>query len=164
MKLALISDTHDNLPLIRKALTILREKGINIILHCGDLVAPIVVDEFKGFDFYYVRGNCDGDIVNIVKEIEKINGHYLKDFGIVDFGIKIGMYHGHNPELLFALRTIRSLDVLCYGHTHKPSVEFEEIGSKKLMIINPGTLHVDAKKKTFAILDTENMEVEFVEL
>ena len=38
MKIGLISDTHDNLPLIRRAFGFLG--GLEILLHAGDIVAP----------------------------------------------------------------------------------------------------------------------------
>jgi len=47
MKIGVISDTHDNLPLIEKAVKIFNEKGVKLVLHAGDYVALFVVKVFR---------------------------------------------------------------------------------------------------------------------
>ena len=40
MIIGLISDTHDNLPYIIKAITRLKEEHAKLVLHAGDYIAP----------------------------------------------------------------------------------------------------------------------------
>jgi hypothetical protein len=43
MKVGLISDTHDNLPQIEKAVAFFNDKGVDFVIHAGDFVAPFSV-------------------------------------------------------------------------------------------------------------------------
>jgi len=40
MVIGIISDTHDHMDNIRKALKIFKEKNVKVILHAGDFVSP----------------------------------------------------------------------------------------------------------------------------
>ena len=42
MKLAVLSDTHDNIPKLEAALRMMAEA--DAVLHCGDLCSPFVVE------------------------------------------------------------------------------------------------------------------------
>ncbi len=42
MLIGVVSDTHDNLPLVEKAVKRLNEEKVNLVLHAGDYVAPFV--------------------------------------------------------------------------------------------------------------------------
>jgi len=37
MKIAVVSDTHDNLSNLRKAIDWIKSQNIKLILHCGDI-------------------------------------------------------------------------------------------------------------------------------
>ncbi|MEM2115705.1 MAG: YfcE family phosphodiesterase [Candidatus Woesearchaeota archaeon] len=163
MLIALFSDTHDNAEKIIQALDICRTREINTILHCGDLIAPMTLQFFQGFTVYFVRGNCDGDILNIKKNLEIINGHYLGDFGIVNIdNRKIALYHGNNSELLFAVSNL-DVDIVAYGHTHRKNLEIVDKNNKKKIIINPGCFYNSKTfENSFAIINLETLEVEFV--
>ena len=43
MLVGLISDTHDNLPMVEKAVKRLNEEKVGLVLHAGDYVAPFVI-------------------------------------------------------------------------------------------------------------------------
>ena len=40
VKVGLISDTHDRLPTLHAALDVFRNRGIEVLLHPGDIIAP----------------------------------------------------------------------------------------------------------------------------
>ena len=63
MLIGLISDTHDNLPMIEKAVKRLNEEKVELVLHAGDYVAPFVIPKFKALNckLIGVFGNNDGD-------------------------------------------------------------------------------------------------------
>ena len=66
MKIAIVSDSHDNLPNIEKAVHYINNQKIPVMIHCGDVCAPIILGEFgklfKGKEIHVVKGNVDGDI------------------------------------------------------------------------------------------------------
>ena len=47
MKVGIMSDSHDHLINIRKAVEIFNEAGVGFILHAGDFVAPFVANELQ---------------------------------------------------------------------------------------------------------------------
>jgi predicted phosphodiesterase len=50
MKIAVMSDSHDHLENIEKAVALAMERGAEMLLHCGDLCSPFVVDKLAPFD------------------------------------------------------------------------------------------------------------------
>ena len=54
MKIAVMSDSHDHLIPLRAALTRAKEAGAEVVIHCGDLIAPFVIAELKQFDGPFV--------------------------------------------------------------------------------------------------------------
>lgn len=40
MKICLLSDSHDHIPLLDAAVAEAKALGAEVVLHCGDLVAP----------------------------------------------------------------------------------------------------------------------------
>lgn len=61
MKIAIISDSHDNLQNINKVLGYLQSKNIKNLIHCGDMVSTEGINALKKFDgkIYVVEGNAD---------------------------------------------------------------------------------------------------------
>jgi predicted phosphodiesterase len=60
-KIAIVSDSHDNLPNIEKFLSWVKKNKIKTIIHCGDLAAPSIIakefgPKFKG-QFHFIHGN-----------------------------------------------------------------------------------------------------------
>ena len=40
MKIGVLSDTHDHIPKIKRAVEIFNEEKVDLVLHSGDIVAP----------------------------------------------------------------------------------------------------------------------------
>ena len=47
MKLGIISDSHENMPLIAKAVELFNHEEVDLVLHAGDFISPITAKEFK---------------------------------------------------------------------------------------------------------------------
>ena len=63
MIIAVMSDTHDHIWNLRKALEFIKEGGAGAIVHCGDFVAPFMLKELDNakVPVHGVFGNNDGD-------------------------------------------------------------------------------------------------------
>ncbi|MCJ7773383.1 MAG: metallophosphoesterase family protein, partial [Desulfobacterales bacterium] len=63
MIIAVMSDSHDNIWNLRKALDIIKQEAAVMIIHCGDFVAPFMLKELDlaGIPVHGVFGNNDGD-------------------------------------------------------------------------------------------------------
>jgi predicted phosphodiesterase len=42
MRIGIISDTHDNMPLIKRACELFNAREVQMVLHCGDYCAPFL--------------------------------------------------------------------------------------------------------------------------
>ena len=155
MKIAIISDTHDNIATLEKAVEWMNENDIKQIIHCGDLCSPdtlkeVLAPNFKG-KIHMVFGNADDtDSTILISEEFKHVKHY-GDVGESEIdGKKIAFIH--YPNEAKELARSGKYDFVFYGHTHKPWEEM--IGKTKLL--NPGTLAGLFYKATFAVWDTSN--------
>ncbi|MDP2750670.1 MAG: YfcE family phosphodiesterase [Nanoarchaeota archaeon] len=159
--IGLISDTHDNVFGIRKAVEIFKKNEVVCVIHCGDIIAPVTVKLFAGLKVLFVKGNCDGDVPMIKKKVDEISGSFYEKFGELDYkGKSIAFTHGNDAALLKQLISSKRYDYVIRGHTHESGDEMD--GSTR--VINPGTLYLGSEKYTIALLDVENDEVRFIEL
>jgi len=140
MKIAIISDSHDNVPNLEKALDWINSQGISLIIHCGDLSAPsmlakVLAPNFKG-KIHLVHGNV-GDpelLEEVAKKFENVHLHgkigelvLPSELGTVPIrgqspgekeGVKIAFTHF--PAKAKELAKTGKYDLVFYGHTHKP--------------------------------------------
>ena len=66
MKIGIISDSHDDVANVNKAIDIFIEKKIRSVIHAGDIISPPIIKEFKrltddGVSFFGIYGNNDGE-------------------------------------------------------------------------------------------------------
>jgi len=159
MKIAIISDTHDNLATLDKFIRFIEKNPAKAVIHCGDIAEGgtlrHLADKFDG-KIFAAFGNMDyRDSVEAAAK--KCGGKIIlfDDFGQAEFdGIKIGFCH-HKET---ALRHCRGekFNFIFYGHTHKPWIEKIET----CQLANPGTLAGMFYLATFAILDTQTSKLE----
>jgi len=149
MKLAILSDTHSRYHTVEKALAILRERGIDCIVHCGDIEDAETVFLFQDFSTHFVNGTCDTERAGIADAIQESGGKLHEPFGdLVIAEQKIAWIHGDNKKLLQDVERSGHFEFLFYGHTHQA----EQHRTGRTRVVNPGALH-RAKVKTFVILD-----------
>ena len=165
MLVGAISDTHDNLPQIEKAIKLLNEKKVGLVLHSGDYVAGFVIPKFKELNCYLVGvfGNNDGDHELLKKRFSETTNCTIHDrFTQVNVeGFKIALLHGHETELLAAIIESEYFDAVVHGHSHMLGI----IQKGKTLVANPGEVcGYLTGKPTLAILDTEKRQAEIVDI
>lgn len=162
MKVGLMADTHDNLEATEKAVDFFNEEGVEIVLHAGDLVSPFVVDKLSELEaeLHYVWGNNEGDRNHIRKNFQEIGVEPAGEFASLELdGQKISLIHGKDEGVVDALAASEEYDVVVRGHTHSPQVQRDPL------VINPGAASgYLSDRRTVALLDTEEMESEIVEI
>ena len=57
MKIGILSDTHNNVNNLQRALAFFHREGIQTLIHCGDITSPATAVHLKGFTLIYVHGN-----------------------------------------------------------------------------------------------------------
>lgn len=135
--IAILSDSHDNIWKLEKALKSVNERGAHVLLHCGDLVAPFIVaqlaEAFSG-PIHIIEGNNDGDgrlQQQIAAKYEHVTLHGIyAEFEIS--GRKVAMIH--YPEPARRIAQSGQFDLVCYGHNHLQN--WEQIGD--CFLVNPG--------------------------
>ncbi len=170
MKIAVMSDSHDNMNSILKAVSIINKRNVDALIHCGDYVAPFVKRWFDKLNnsikknFYGVFGNNDGEKLFLKQHLGQIcefpqNGHEL----ILELGGK-RIFASHMPreQTIEALANSGKFDIILSGHTHSLSNKKLDNGN---LVINPGELcGYITGRATFAIVDTEKMESEIIDI
>lgn len=162
--IGIISDSHDNLTAIRKAVEFFNKKQVKAVLHAGDIISPFTARAFKELNtkLYFVFGNNDGDKVALTRWFEEIGAVSCGEFGDLTIdGLHIALLHGNNEALVKALAKSGDFDVVVRGHTHDPGVRMID-GTQ---VINPGECSgVLSGKTTVATLEIANLNVEITEL
>ncbi len=159
MKIAIISDTHDNVPNLEKALAWMNKNGIEQIIHCGDLCAPgvfmnVLAPQFSG-QIHMVFGNVEDRELLSKKVADFAHVKHYGDKGEVEIdGKKIAFVHF--PEEGKKLAQSGKYNLVFFGHSHKP---WEEKVSRT-RLINPGTLAGLFYKATFAVYNTKTDKLE----
>jgi putative phosphoesterase len=158
--IGIISDTHDNLPVIEKAVSLLNQEKVDLVLHAGDYTSPFVIPKFKSLDckLIGVFGNNDGDHEFLKRRFDETSNCEVRGrFAEVDAnGFKIALLHGDEAELLNALLNRDCFDALVYGHRH----EIAQSQNGKMLVVSPGELcGYLTGKSTMAFLDTAKKEV-----
>ena len=165
MKIGIISDTHDYLPNIRKAIDIFNSMNVDIVVHCGDFVSLFVIKEFERLNARIVAtyGNNDGERTKLKEWLKELNEeNEIDDYLSFEAdGLKFFVLHGTNGEILDAVVKYGDYDVVIYGHTHERV--FEEVDN--VLVINPGECcGYLTDVATIGILDTTSKKYEEFEL
>ncbi len=169
VKIGIISDTHDNIQIAKKAVQYFNLNKVDYCLHAGDIVAPfvakLVFNDLECKDnLIMVFGNNDGEqrgnrlnFSNIGAKIVENGTTYV---GTID-NKKIMMQHDIHPTVLEALAASKKFDIIIHGHTHEPQIKKIE----NTLIINPGECcGILSGLSTIAIANTEKMEAEIKKL
>jgi uncharacterized protein len=149
MKIGIISDTHDDIENVQRAIDLFGREEVKLIIHAGDFVFPGIIDEFKNLknkqpdiSIIGVLGNNDGEKLVLLKKFNEMSGILEGEFidTVID-GFRFGIYHGTNSSLTEATIQSGIYDVFIHGHTHK--IREKKIG--KTLVLNPGTAHKKIK-------------------
>lgn len=169
MILGILSDTHGFAARAAAAVRVLERVGATGFVHCGDVGAEDVLDEFAGRETWCVFGNID--------DWNESLGSYGASIGVrisagpLEFELgrkRLAVFHGHEAQFERLARALRSGDeaalntqagrwnYVCYGHTHRAA----DIRIGRLRLINPGALE-RARIRTVATLDLRDDSLTF---
>ncbi len=165
MLIGAVSDSHDNLPLIEKAVNTLNTHKVELVLHAGDFVSPFTIPHFAKLNckLIGVFGNNDGDHEFLKKRFsETTNCTVHERFTTINAdGYKIALMHGHEIELLDAIIEAETFNAVVHGHSHDHRTEQKG----KTLSVNPGELcGYLTGKPTIAVLDTAKNYSEIIQL
>ncbi len=163
MIIAVMSDSHDNIWMLRNALAIIKEKNADMIIHCGDFIAPFMLKELNKADIsvHGVFGNNDGDqhLLTKFSLTSFTNIKFYSPIGHINInGFDIGFVH-HNITGE-ALAATNKYKLVCYGHSHTHIIK----NTGQTIILNPGEIMGKDGYPGFCFFDTDTSEIQRVEL
>lgn len=139
MKIAILSDTHDNVWNLEKALQLIKSEQCEHIIFCGDFCSPFIPLYLTALNIPVSAcfGNNDEDQGMIY---EKSSGNITfwplaKEFGQVELGGK-KIAFCHYPKLGELLAKTGEYDAVFHGHTHESYIKAEG----KCILSNPGAV------------------------
>ncbi len=157
--IGIMSDSHDNVYAVRKAVRFFRNTECKLVIHAGDFVAPFAARELEKLDcpVKAVFGNCDGEkeglgkVVSAFGEIRKapfVFSYADKNFLITHIHLPVDRYTASGKY-----------EVIIFGHTHEAEVKRK----KGVLLINPGeTGGWISGKSTVVLVDPSTWETEIV--
>ncbi len=149
MKVLIVSDTHKKNDTY---LNLLKLHKPDMVIHCGDAEgAEYLLTEAADCPVHIVLGNNDF-FSSLPRELELEIGKY-----------KVWVTHGHNYYVSMGNETIkreavaRGMDIVCYGHTHRPVVDRDD----DIIAVNPGSLSYprqENRRPSYVIMEIDKKE------
>lgn len=156
-KLAVISDVHDNLANLAKALTYIKNNKIDFLICTGDLQSLEAWQELNQLDMpiFAAKGNADDTLdLNQLKNLK-----IWQSFGEIELNGKKILF-SHYPEIIKKILDQKPnyYHLALHGHTHQPWEEIYQ-GSK---ILNAGNVANIRYNPTFAIIDLDTLRAKLI--
>ena len=190
MRIGIISDTHDDIENVRRAIEIFNAEKVEYVIHAGDYVFPGVILEFKKLNgkLIGVLGNNDGEKVHLLKNFLDVGAELKGEIGEMELdGLRFGIYHGTDKQVKEQLISSHKYDVVISGHTHRIELApaYHETSRRKdtqyhkdsnakrgsTVVLNPGTAHSKIQSISGAfteggiiIFNTQTIDYKFVDL
>ncbi len=160
MRIALISDTHNDQDRIKQALARLRQEHITTVLHAGDVTSARMLRFFKAFDVWVARGNMDHDPALNATVHELFGPQRLTAIHKLTLdGHTLALIHNGESAAGRELIQSRDYDYVIHGHSHHPRDE----AFSATRVINPGALgNTGWRRPSFAILDLQTGDLSWV--
>lgn len=158
MLVGVLSDIHDQLPNLERALELLSREGIDTALFCGDFCSPIPARALGGWKgtVHCVFGNGDGDRFRILESARDGSAPALRLHGehaeLELAGRRVALTHF--PLYGRALARTGDYDAVFSGHTHE--AHEERLGDA--LWVNPGEILGWRGAPTLYLWDTERNE------
>jgi putative phosphoesterase len=168
MKICIVSDSHDNRPMLATAVEEAKGLGARTVLHCGDVVAPTALRPLQqfGLPVHVIHGNNTGDtyaMFMLAQEPNSVIFYHGQDAGLNIGGRSIFMVH--YPHYAEAMAAKGDYEIVCCGHDHRPAIKvLDNIKGGKTLLLNPGTVAGIGPRATYIIGDLETLEFEIREL
>jgi putative phosphoesterase len=160
MLIGVLSDTHGRADLTRSAVELLKSRGAQSLIHCGDVGSTQVLDALMGLPASVVFGNVDYDQQTLAHHAKRIGVESYGRLGRKTVGEKtVSFLHGDDSQEMKRILVEQDCDLLFHGHTHVKDVH--DVG--RIRVVNPGALQ-RASTRTVALVDSDSRNVEFLQV
>lgn len=163
MKIAVVSDIHDNIWHLESTLRKVHEEGVETLLFLGDFCAPFTLaqigDGFAG-PVHAVFGNNDGDtflLSQIAAKYAQVS--LLGHLGELELGGK-KIAINHYPDISERLAESGAYDAVFSGHDHK---KYQQMKGQTLWA-NPGEVMGRFGEPSFGLYETGSNRFRHIDL
>jgi putative phosphoesterase len=160
MKVGIIADSHDNVPMIVRACELFNAQGVGMVFHGGDYIAPFSLNPLNNIlqcDYCGVFGNNDGERLGLQKTAGNRLSPSPAEFTVGEWKVLLA----HEMPILEAVAASAHYRLVAYGHTHSPDIRV--VGNT--LLVNPGEcggwLH---GRCTVAIARLDTLTAEIIDL
>jgi putative phosphoesterase len=134
MRIGVLSDTHGHRAKTERVVDVFHQRQIDLVIHCGDIGSPEIVELLSPWPAHFVFGNVD-DPSELRPAIVRLGKVCHERFGAIELdGLHIAFLHGDTAQS-------GQWDLVCFGHSHV--AEISQRGSTKLL--NPGAVYRSAR-------------------
>lgn len=158
MKIALLSDSHNNWQVLREAVRDASRRDCDVLFFAGDLVRPDGVDVLAGFSgpVHMIIGNNEFEIDEIWARAEGSENviYHGEICDIEREGVRIFMHH--YPQEAVSKAQSGIYDLCIHGHTHT----FRQQTVSGTPVVSPGAISDRGSSPVWAIFDTKTGELE----
>jgi putative phosphoesterase len=159
MKIAIMSDSHDNWANLEKAIAIANEQACEYLLFAGDLIAPpgiAVLNKFNG-KIKFVWGNNEAERVGITRKMDATEGKIEMCGDIYEDTLDgVRVFMNHYPKIGELAAKSGDYDLVIFGHTH----EYQEDKVGPCLLLNPGEIQgYLSGVASFVLFDSHSKEI-----
>lgn len=165
MRIAVISDIHENFHNLILCLNDMNKRKVDRILCLGDLMNAGIAKVIATQDIpsFMVWGNNDGEKVDIMHAAYFENSKLSISLNTYDF-LELGgknIFISHYDDLAEPMAHSGKYDAIFYGHNHLKKIET----INNTLVVNPGELCAQKTGiSSYAIYHTEDNSAEIIEL
>lgn len=160
MKIGLIADSHDNVPMIERACELFNDQGVGMVFHAGDYIAPFSLNPLNNIlqcDYQGVFGNNDGERIGLQRTADNRLSPSPTEFVVGEWKVLVA----HEMPILEGVAGGGHYRLVVYGHTHNPEI------TKKgnTLLVNPGECGGWLNGRcTIAIAQLDTLTAEIIDL
>jgi putative phosphoesterase len=164
LKICILSDSHDHREPFAAAVAEAKGLGAELVLHCGDLVAPSTLHAVLdcGLPLHVIHGNNAGDTYNLCRFAAQFPGriHYHGQDASLTLAQR-RVFLVHYPHYAKAMALTGEYDLVCNGHEHRAVIEpIRTIKGTEVLRIDPGTVGGVSAPATYVFGDLATMAFE----
>ena len=163
MKICILSDSHDHIPLLDAAVADARAAGAEAVIHCGDVVAPSTLGclQKHRLPTHVIHGNNTGDLYTLGRIATRPDS--LLRYHGMDAALELGgrrIFVVHYPHYARAMATTGDWDLVCCGHSHHTRIEHvRNLKGSTTPVVDPGTVGgVGQAPATWVLADLGSLE------
>jgi putative phosphoesterase len=168
MRICIVSDSHDRADPLAKAVQTAKERGAEVVIHCGDVIGTQTLRAAMaaGLPIHVIHGNNLGDPISLSRWARESGGmlHYHGPDARLELGGR-KIFVVHYPEYGYAMACTGDWDLVCCGHSHEAGVQHvANVKGGKTWLVNPGTVAGLAAPATWVLGDLEAMRFDSLAL